>query len=49
MSNGQVNEASNEVVIDTRIGKECAILIGEFRVLFHREGSNLRNKLATFI
>lgn len=48
-SNGQVNKVSNKSAIDTRIGKECAILIDELQVLFHGKQSDLRTKLATII
>lgn len=48
-SNDQVNKVSNEKAIETRIGKKCAILIGELQVLFHEEENSLRTKLTTII
>lgn len=48
-SDGEVNKASKEATIKTRIGKKCAILIGEFQVLFHGKRGNPRAKLTTII
>lgn len=47
LTDGQINESTNHMTINTMIIEKVAILIVEFQVLFHGKGGRLSTKVVT--